>query len=505
MNATEQGKPNTTGTSTTCAAPQCGGCLHVNCSTRMSRRRFLEATAAAGGWLLGGNSFAAGEATVSLAMPKVKIYTVYLGGAGAWPKPEFDAPAEKAKFEKFIAKLMPKFPEVELVGGDLVMNAKEVLPKIAARDDVAGVLCIHLGIHGDLAGIVNCGKPTVVFSQPYSGHQWMYVSQAQREGKRVALMATRDWRELDTAIALLKAVGQMRQSRLLLASAKAGARAKDIRERIGPEVIDVTTDQLIAAHKAVDEKFATEIARSLFIKPAKKIVEPSKAEIIKSAKMYLAMKQLMADAKAQAIAVNCLGGIPIQILGYPCLGFAQLCDEGFVGACEADLDSTLTMLLFAYAFGKPGFITDPLFDTSKNAVIHAHCVSPTRMNGPGATRAPFNIRTHRDDNRGASLEVAMRIGQPITCAKFIDDEAMLLSTGRIIEGKPRLFDDRGCRTQITTAVNGDAQKMMANWCADMKKYRDIRTLLHRVVFYGDHTRAVQQLASLMGFKVFPEC
>jgi L-fucose isomerase-like protein len=318
-------------------------------------------------------------------------------------------------------------------------------------------------------------------------------------------MATRDWRELATAIALLKAVGQMRQSKLLLASAKAGPRAKDIRERFGPEVIDITTDQLIAAHKAVDEKLATETAHSLFIKPARKIVEPSRAEIVKSAKMYLAMKQLMAGAGAQAIAVNCLGGIPIQILGYPCLGFAQLCDEGFVGACEADLDSTLTMLLFAYAFGKPGFITDPLFDTSKNAVIHAHCVSPTRMDGPGGTRAPFNIRTHRDDNRGASLEVAMRVGQPITCAKFIDDEALLISTGKIIEGKPRQFDDRGCRTQITTAVHGDARKMMANWSADMKKYRDIRTLLHRVVFYGDHTAAVQQLASLMGFKVIPEC
>ena len=58
------------------------------------------------------------------------------------------------------------------------------------------------------------------------------------------------------------------------------------------------------------------------------------------------------------------------------------------------------MLLFAYAFGIPGFITDPLFDTSKNAVIHAHCVAPTRMDGPGTRARPFIIRTHRDDNRG---------------------------------------------------------------------------------------------------------
>jgi len=470
----------------------------------------LGAAVAAGGWLLGGDNLAsllAAEhgAVASPPLPKVKIYTVYLGGAGAWPKPEFDAPAEKAKFEKFLAGLKPGFPEVELVGGDLVVSAKDAVPKIAACADVAGVLCIHLGIRGDLAGIVNCGKPVVVFSQPYSGHQWMHVSQAQREGKRVVLMASRDWRDLTTAIALLKAVGQMRQSRILLASAKNNLRAPDIRERFGPEVIEVTTDQMIAAHKAVDEKLATETALNLFIKPARRIVEPSREEVVKSAKMYLAMKQLMVEQRAQAIAVNCLGGIPIQILGYPCLGFAQLCDEGFVGACEADLDSTLTMLLFAYAFGKPGFITDPLFDTSKNAVIHAHCVSPTQMNGPGTRRASFNIRTHRDDNRGASLEVALRVGQVITCAKFIDDEAMLFSTGKIIEGKPSQFDDRGCRTQITVAVSGDAQKMMDNWSADMKKYRDVRTLLHRVVFYGDHTKAVHQLASLMDFKVIPEC
>ena len=30
------------------------------------------------------------------------------------------------------------------------------------------------------------------------------------------------------------------------------------------------------------------------------------------------------------------------------------------------------------------------------------------------------------------------------------------------------------------------------------------TLLHRVVFYGDHMRAVERLENLMGFKVIEE-
>ena len=130
--------------------------------------------------------------------------------------------------------------------------------------------------------------------------------------------------------------------------------------------------------------------------------------------MYLAIKKLMIDHGARAMTIRCLGGIPIDTLGYPCLAFSKLNDLGLVGACEADVDSTLTMLMFGYAFGTPGFITDPLFDTSQNAVIHAHCVAPTRMDGPQSERAPFLVRNHRDDNKGASLEVELEVGREIT-------------------------------------------------------------------------------------------
>ena len=205
------------------------------------------------------------------------------------------------------------------------------------------------------------------------------------------------------------------------------------------------------------------------------------------------------EARIAAEAV-CLGGIPISTLGYPCLAFSRLNDLGLVGACEADMDSTLTMLQFTYAFGKPGFITDPLFDVSQNAVIHAHCLSPTRMDGPAGARAPFLIRTHRDDNKGASLEVELRVGQDITCAKLANLDTMLLSGGRITAIPD--FDDRGCRTQIVTRVN-DARRMLANWGSGVLG-DDMMTLLHRVVFYGNHLDSVRDMAQLMGQKVLME-
>ena len=164
------------------------------------------------------------------------------------------------------------------------------------------------------------------------------------------------------------------------------------------------------------------------------------------------------------------------------------------------MDSTLTMLQFGYAFGKPGFISDPLFDTSRNAVIHAHCLAPTKMDGIAGQRAPFLIRTHRDDNKGASLEVELRVGQEITCAKLAGLGTLLLSAGTIIDIPD--YDDRGCRTQIVTRV-ANARAMLQNWGGGVLG-NDMMTLLHRVVFYGNHVESVRDLALLMGQKVLME-
>jgi len=468
----------------------------------ISRRRFL-GTAAIGGTFLAGGLSGAGEegkdpGPVGGDPPgprPVRIHKVYAGLRGqAWPKPEVDLAAEVAGFEKVLAGVEKRLGGVELVGGDLVQTEEEAARVVARLEDADGVLLFHLslGTGGLLAQVVNSGKPTVIFSQPFSGHEWIEIRQWQKAGKTIALFATSDRGELEQAVALLRVPALLKQSKVVLVG-RGGFRTypgEEIKERLGVDVIPVTVEEVIKAHRAADPK-AAEADADAWIRKAKKVLEPTRDEIIKSSRMYLAMKKILAERGAQAITIDCLGGIPIDVLGYPCMGFTRLNDEGLVGACEADMESTLTMLLFGHAFGVPGFITDPLFDTSKNAVIHAHCVSPTKMDGPAGEQAPYLIRNHRDDNRGASLEVEMRVGQVITCAKLINLDTVLISKGKIIEITD--FDDRGCRTQITTEVS-DAQKMLDNWSNG----------LHRVVFYGDRLRAIQRLAYLMGLKVVEE-
>src|SRR5512143_2901932 len=196
--------------------------------------------------------------------------------------------------------------------------------------------------------------------------------------------------------------------------------------------------------QGIDPKAAEAEAEEYWISQAKEIVEPKRPEIIESARLYLAIKQLMIQEKAQAVTSSHCMGNPRG-----CLTFSKLNDLGFVGACEGDMDSTLTMLMFAYGFRVPGFITDPVIDKAKNAMVHFHCTSATKMDGPHGKRLPFSIRNQTDSKGGVGLEVKNRVGQPVTCAKLVNLDTMLYTPGKITEISKSPI---ACRTQFTQEV-----------------------------------------------------
>lgn len=474
----------------------------------LNRREFLGTTALAGGMLLAGGvamrPLQGAENAGWPKLPPVKVHVVYIGLGGAWPKPEFDAKAEVEKFKPYLDGLRQRLGDVEFTGGELIPNsdaaADEIVPKLAGDD---ALLIVHLafGSGNPMLKLIDAGLPTAIFSQPFSGHDWMYAPQWQKAGKRVILAASRDMADIDRVVALLRVPSRMRQSKILVVGRTAGTKpacdAEKVKAKFGTEIVPITVEQQLAAFQAIDPAAAEAEAEEHWFKAAKKIVEPSRQDIIDGSRLFLALKSLMIQNGAQAITSTLCMSNPCNA----CLAFCKLNDLGLVGACEGDMDSTLTMLMFGYAFGKPGFITDPLFDTSKNAVIHAHCVAPTKMDGIDGQRHPFAIRTHRDDNSGAAVDVDLRIGQEITCAKLANLDTMLLSAQKIIEIPE--FDDRGCRTQCTAEV-ADARTMLANWGSGVLEGEGMMTLLHRVVFYGNHVANVRDLTQLLGVRVVME-
>ncbi len=217
--------------------------------------------------------------------------------------------------------------------------------------------------------------------------------------------------------------------------------------------------------------------------------------LVTSAAMYLGMKKVLNDHKAGAITINCLGGFyGGHIHAYPCLGFFELNNEGLVGACECDISSTATMVAFsALSNGRPGFISDPVIDTSKRQIIYAHCVAPNKVFGPEGRTNPYEILTHSEDRNGASVRSLLPAGYMTTTLQVNNSRKEILFHQAVaVDNDP---DDRACRTKLCAEPAGDIEKLFRYW----EKWG-----WHRVTFYGDLKESVYSLADYLGWKVIEE-
>jgi hypothetical protein len=470
-----------------------------------NRRAFLETTALSTAALSARLAAAAEERNAPgglnaiTGLPPARIHRVYAGRSGddylTRPTEEFH------RIEHYLSELATKLGDVEFTGGELIpgVSAESVVPRVKEAD---ALLIIHLSGHGGdapaLTKLVDVGRPTAVFSQPFSGHGWMDFPLWHKQGKRVVLFPTSDWTALDRAAGMLRASAWLKQSRVLAVGGPHGTKAactpELVKERLGVDLVAITQDRVLEYMRSIDPKEAESEAEAYWLSQARKVVEPTRPDIIESARMYLGIRKLMAEEKAQAICSQACMGTPRG-----CLTFSKLNDLGLVGGCEGDIDSTLTMLIFAYAFRVPGFISDPVIDTARNAIVHFHCTSATRLDGPSGPRLPFTIRSQTDSRGGVALEVENRVGQPVTCAKLVNLDAMLYVPGEIVETSTSPL---ACRTQFTQRVP-DARRLFLEWGGDVLD-GDTMTRLHRVVFYGDFTRPLQDLGDLLGFKPIEE-
>ncbi|MDZ7373729.1 MAG: hypothetical protein ONB23_07135 [candidate division KSB1 bacterium] len=461
----------------------------------VSRREFLGATASTMGALafsMAARTVAAPPSPQAARKAKSVVHKVYLAKpVPTWPCPDIDLAAEVRKLDAILEDLRAQCGRpVELVGGELLRTTEDLPAFQAKLGEVDGLLVFNLtsGVGRLLEAILGMGYPTVLFSQPYSGHDWSWIGQRTARGDRVDVVSSSDFEDLLPYLRIFDAIRRVRQTTILCIRQN---REKDdfsrqLEQHYGVKVIFPGYHELKKAFERADTRRAAELADP-FIARAIRMVEPSRTDVVNSMRLYLAVCELLREYDAEVITIDCLGGFQRGDLpAYPCVAWTLLNNAGQIGVCEADLASTMTQILGQYLTGKPGFVSDPVIDTKTNTVIHAHCVAATRMDGPDGPEAPYLIRTHMEDNKGVSLQVKMRIGQAITLAKLADVNTMILSTGEIIDNPD---GPRGCRTKVATKV-ADADRMLHNY----------RGGLHRLLFYGDHVGDFVKLGRLIGYR-----
>ncbi len=466
----------------------------------ISRRCFVKSTVAgiaSCGALAGlAERLAAATACPKLGLTsKVRIGKIYLGHAHpGWPTHTVDVPAEMKRCEAELAKLGSRLADVEFVNAGLVQDDAALTKAKAEFKDVDGILVMHLtmGIGGYLQSLMELGTPVVLFSLPYTGHEWHTIASWQKQGKLIEVYPTSRFEDVLIAIRPFRALHRLKEARILHVNQGPAdaAYCKAIKDKFGTDVQNVGLPELQKAYDSADRSEAMADCRR-WLKEAKRVVEPTKDEVLKSSTMYIAMRDLLAQHNAVLVTMNCLGMNLIgRNMGYPCLGFVRLNNMGLGGVCEADLKSSMTHLIFSYLVGKPGFVTDPVFDLSTSSIIHAHCVAATQMEGPETAAASYHIRSHLEDGKGASLQVKMPIGRKLSMARLIDTDKLLFATGDATDSP---FVEWGCRTKLTMKV-ANPERFLENWSCG----------LHRVVFYGDHTQDIRRFCRFAQVRLLVE-
>ena len=471
------------------------------CPGHLSRREFLgRCTAYAAG--ISAMSYLASPASVKPSSvlglaadknSKTRIRLVLAHPSSkepCWPNIGYDFEGKKREIVKMFRK---ECPDIEFlpVNAGKDEDAKEILQ---LDKDIDGYIVYLVGcLWGRVPEIIAAsGKPAVFIDNLFAGSGKFLTgyARARREGQRVVGVSSSDFNDAVEAVRCIDCIHKLRQSTALVVG---GNPDKKIEELFGTRMQGIDFSEISAAYKNADSSRARKWSER-WIKEAARIIEPSRLDIEQSAVIYIAMLDLMEKHSARAITVNCLGGFyGGHLPAYPCLGFMQLNNDGYVGACEADQRSTITMLLMTYLVNRPGFISDPVIDTAKNQIIYAHCVAPTRVFGPKGTTNPFHIRSHSEDRKGACNRSLMPLGEMTTTILFdAGKKQVILHQGKTVANVDL---DLACRNKLAVEVQGDVYKLMNHW--DTWGW-------HRVTFYGDFKRQVYNIASLLGFEVIEE-
>ncbi|MCX8108917.1 MAG: twin-arginine translocation signal domain-containing protein, partial [Verrucomicrobiae bacterium] len=478
----------------------------TNCALcEMNRRRFIgrcALAAGAAGFLTGPVLSAAGERPKSKRIRIVySLHAVKQPGPD-WPNKGFDFAPVIERINQTLKRQCPQLTFItSLANGP--EEAKKIVDEDAKTNGVDGYIVYQMNCWNRVVQtIAATGKPVLYadFQFGGSGGFLVYTAAFLRENTpNVGFVASSRISDFVEAVKCFEHVGpganfaqavaetrvrrtrkagnlrcrpdpvsclsaeeclrQLKQAKILAVRGQESGPAGEI---LGIPIVHVPFAELNDAWKAADRDEARAWADA-WQKTARKIEGVSRETLEQSAAMYLAEKALLKKYGANAITINCLGGFyGGHIHAYPCLGFYQLCNEGLIGGCECDVRSAASMVLFTtLTRGRPGYISDPVMDTSKRQIIYAHCVASNRVFGPEGPTNPIEILTHSEDRQGASVRSLLPIGYMTTTIQLDQNrKEILLHRAKAVANDP---DDRACRTKLCAEPVGDFEKLFTLW------------------------------------------
>jgi len=473
-------------------------------SSRFSRRMFLQAMGGTTATLslgpqrwLGALAMAqpAGRAKRPAVVRTAFIYppTAALRKVGyySWPGSSFDAEGRQLQYvgklrnlESSLGMRIPVEPTL-LDGSDSVTRFINQVK--AEPPDALFLVPFKKGHWPHVTRIVKETKlPTVVLASLGVLLVGM-VRELHRKPGVYMINSLDNFDAVERGMRMVRAASWMKQSRILNIAKSAGA--EQTVPHLGTTVQTVSHAGFIDEFKRTGPSEEVKALTAQYKGNARRIFQPNDADIRDAARATIALKRVVADAKVDAVMMDCLPGLkhPHQHVP-PCMGFMDLRDEGIPAGCESDLDATLTMMLMQYLFDKPGFQHNPTVETERNHYFCAHCTSASKMNGAGSPPEPYMLMSHAEAGWGCVPRVLFSPGEEVTITKYLrvrskaETPQMLVYTGETI-GCPPMPQTGGCRTNAETTIN-ELEDV-----ADLKGH-------HLIMVYGHYARSLRHFCQM---------
>jgi hypothetical protein len=285
---------------------------------------------------------------------------------------------------------------------------------------------------------------------------------------------------------------RMINTKKLLAQSKllSVTEAKESREAVEP-FLGVTV-RVIPFARYADEfgkvALGTEARRFIarFSSGAKEKRGITKEALENAARAHLALKQLLADERADGVAMNCLRRGMLK----PCMSFSALNSALIPAVCENDLPAAYGQLLGQLLLGQPGFQHNPCYETEGNHYYASHCACATKLRGPSGPESPYLLTRFAHTNEGScAIQVFWKPDEPVTMIHYYPGKEPMLDVyaGRVVKSHA-MPPAGGCTTNVEIALTDREDACM------VKGH-------HNLLFSGDHARKFRLFAQLYKLKL----
>ncbi len=476
--------------------------LKCSCNHNLSRRQFIRGSAGlvVGSVLLQGcNTFSPGPIVTqnpfracgpaSKYVPTIKAAFVRRKEDYGmwWPGAIYDGQAAR---QKYTAQLMET---AGTLGVKLDLRSEPIYSPAEAdawlaeaqADEVDGLMVLLLDRQQHAwptaHKAVDTGIPTVVFSPVGTSFTTNTIELADKPG--CVIYSTDDFSQVAYGMKMLKAGSKIRRARCIVLKGKKrfeASRAEDLGITWRYVPVQTYLDEY-RSMPVTDEVLA--LAED-YLRRARRRTGATRQEVINGGKGYFVARNILEREEGDAISI---AGCVDMVVERPCIAWSRFNDQGIPAACEGDEGVAASLLVVNHLFDRPGFMQDPVADTAHQAIIGAHCVCATRLNGFDKPPEPFDL-THHHGNQDATVRTLWRKGQRVTAVDVQpgDRTKMLISVGTVLDNID-VPPAGGCVVSVRVRFDGDQEVLSFPG-------------FHQVFFYGDYKRQLVEFCRLFNFE-----